>query len=110
MAEHAWFLPEPAGVPKGPSEGQRQPSTATYEPSVSKIALQRLTFSRIASAVAVQTNGFESSLCTAMDSWIAVTSSGTVLKTPRRMRWVVSSRNHRSTQFSQDELVGVKWR
>ena len=25
MAKHAWFLPEPTGVPKGLSEGQRQP-------------------------------------------------------------------------------------
>ncbi len=31
MAEHAWFLPEPAGVPKGLSEGPQQPSTTTYQ-------------------------------------------------------------------------------
>jgi hypothetical protein len=35
-------------------------------------------------------------------------SSGTLLKTPRRIRLRVISPNHRSTRFTHEELVGVK--
>ena len=57
----------------------------------------------------VQTNGLGFSLFTRMKSSITATSSGTLRKTPRRMRRVISA-NYRSTRFSQDELVGVKCR
>jgi hypothetical protein len=36
--------------------------------------------------------------------------SGTLGKTPRRSAFSVSSRNQRSTRFSQELLVGVKCR
>src|SRR6266540_1926695 len=76
----------------------------------SRVTLPRRTFSRIDSAVAVQTNGFGSSLCACRYSSIAAISSGTLRNTPRRIALSVSSRNHRSTRFSQDEEVGVKCR
>jgi hypothetical protein len=38
---------------------------------------------------------------------IAAIRSGTEWKTPRLMALSVSSRNHRSTRFSQDDAVGV---
>ena len=41
---------------------------------------------------------------------MAAINSGTLSKLPRRTRFSVSSRNHRSTRFSHDELVGMKWR
>jgi hypothetical protein len=44
----------------------------------SRVTLPRWTFSRIDSAVAVQTNGFGSSLCTRRYSSIAAISSGTL--------------------------------
>ena len=40
---------------------------------------------------------------------MAAINSGTLSKLPRRTRFSVSSRNHRSTRFSHDELVGMKW-
>ena len=43
-----------------------------------------------------------------MKSSIVAMSSGTLRKTPRRMRLRVISPNHLSTRFNQDELVGVK--
>ena len=62
----------------------------------------------MASAFFVQTNGLGFSLVTRMKSSIATTSSGTLRKTPRRMRFRVISPNHLSTRFNQDEPVGVK--
>ena len=41
-------------------------------------------------------------------SWLAISSSGTLLNTPRRMRFRVSSRNQRSTRLSQEEDVGMQ--
>ena len=41
---------------------------------------------------------------------MAVMRSGTEGNTPRRRALSVSSLNQRSTRFSQDELVGVKWK
>ena len=38
---------------------------------------------------------------------IARSSSFTLAKLPRRMRFVVISENHRSTRFSHEECVGV---
>jgi len=48
------------------------------------------------------------SLLMRMKSSIVAMSSGTLRKTPRRMRLRVISPNHLSTRFNQDELVGVK--
>jgi len=45
-----------------------------------------------------------------INSSIAAISSGTLLKTPRRIRLRVISPNHRSTRFTHEELVGVKCR
>ena len=39
---------------------------------------------------------------------MASINSGTLWNTPRRIRFVVSSPNTRSTKFNQEELVGVK--
>ena len=39
---------------------------------------------------------------------MAVISSGTLWKLPRRTRFSVNSLNHRSTRFSHEALVGVK--
>ena len=36
--------------------------------------------------------------------------SGTLGNTPLRIAFPVSSRNQRSTRFSHDDEVGVKWR
>ena len=41
-------------------------------------------------------------------SW--ATSSATLLKVPRRMRFRVISAKNRSTMLSQEPEVGVKWR
>src|SRR6266540_4362405 len=76
----------------------------------SRVTLPRRTFSRIDSAVAVQTNGFGSSLCACRYSSIAAISSGTLRNTPRRIALSVRSRNHRSTRFNHDEEVGLKCR
>ena len=40
---------------------------------------------------------------------MAVTRSGTLVKTSRRRRLSAMSRKNRSTMFSQDAEVGVKW-
>jgi hypothetical protein len=45
-----------------------------------------------------------------MSSSIAVMSSGSELKLPRRMTLPVISRKNRSTTFSQEELAGTKRR
>src|SRR6266511_672006 len=76
----------------------------------SRVTRPRRTLSRMDSAVAVQTNGFGSSLCACRYSSIAALSSGTLRNTPRRIALSVSSRNHRSTRFNHDEEVGVKCR
>src|SRR5207253_6126093 len=39
---------------------------------------------------------------------MAAIRSGTLKNAPRRTAFCVSSRNHRSTKFSQLELVGIK--
>src|SRR5215472_17754251 len=62
----------------------------------------------IDSTVAVQTKGRGFSFQAFRNSSIAATKSGTLKKVPRRMHWVVSSPNQRSTRFSQLELVGTK--
>ena len=41
---------------------------------------------------------------------MAACSSATLLKMPARTRRVVRSRKKRSTMFSHEALVGVKWR
>jgi thiosulfate/3-mercaptopyruvate sulfurtransferase len=78
--------------------------------AVSKMALQRPTFSRIESVEAVHTNGLGSSLWALRYSSIAATRSGTLWNTPRRMALSVSSLNHRSTRFSHELEVGVTCR
>jgi hypothetical protein len=65
---------------------------------------------RMDSAVAVRMKGLGSSLWTSMYFSIAAIRSGTEWKTPRRMALSVSSRNHCSPRFSQDEEVWVRCR
>src|ERR1035437_3016776 len=66
------------------------------------------TLVRMDSAVAVHTKGLGSSLWTSMYYSIAAIRSGTESNTHRLMAMPVSSRNHLSTRFRQDEDVGVK--
>jgi hypothetical protein len=40
---------------------------------------------------------------------MAVVSSATLLKTPRRMRSAVIFPNQRSTRLSHEDEVGIKW-
>ena len=54
-------------------------------------------------------NGLGSALEVSRHSLIARINSGTLSKLSWRTRFSVSSRNHRPTRFSHDELVGVKW-
>jgi hypothetical protein len=72
------------------------------------MALQRPIFSSMASAKIAQTKGLGGALWVAMYSSMAAINSGARPKVSRRMRLVVISRNHRSTRFSYDELIGVK--
>ena len=62
----------------------------------------------IDSTVAVQTKGVGSAFQTSGQSSMAVTRSATLAKTPRRIRFPVSSPNQRSIRFSQLEPVGMK--
>ena len=64
---------------------------------------------RISSADLVQTKGVGSWLWTAMYSRIADYKSFTLRNTPRRIRLLVSSANHRSTKLIHEPYVGVKW-
>ena len=57
-----------------------------------------------------QMKGLGSSLQCSVQSSMASVSWSTEVKVPRRRRLSVSSPNHRSTRFSHDEEVGVKWR
>src|SRR5664280_2250899 len=66
----------------------------------------RRTLVRMDSAVAVQTKALGSLLWTFMYSSIEAIRSGTEWNTPLRSALPVSSRNHRSTRFSQDEAFG----
>src|ERR1035437_9419413 len=68
----------------------------------------RRTLVRMDSAVAVQTKALGSVLWNFMYSSIEAIKSGTEWNAPLRSALPVSSRNHRSTRFSQDEDVGVK--
>ena len=74
----------------------------------SKVCRQCDSFSTIDSTVAVQTKGFGFSFQTARNSVIGFSRSSTLRKEPRRIRWLVNSRNQRSIRFSQLELVGTK--
>jgi hypothetical protein len=40
---------------------------------------------------------------------MAATNSGTLLNTPRRSRLTVMSRKKRSTMYTHDAEVGLKW-
>ena len=73
------------------------------------MVLHLLTLARMASTEAFQTKGFGWSLDADRYSSMAWINVGTLPKLPRRMHFSVNSRNHRSTRFSQEELVGVKW-
>lgn len=77
---------------------------------VTDAALQWRTFSKMALTFFVQTKGRGVWLLMSMYRSMAVLSSSTLWKLPRRMRLRVISANHRSTRFSQEELVGVKCR
>ena len=79
------------------------------ECGLSSLRLARLTFSRMSEAFAVQMKGLGFWLCLSMYLPIAMISSSTSRKTPRRRRFCVRSRKKRSTMFSQELLVGVKW-
>src|SRR5262245_65952255 len=64
---------------------------------------------RISSALFVHTKGLGSSLRTSINSQIARSSSLTLRWAPRRICFVVSSPNQRSTRFNHEPYVGVKW-
>ena len=53
-------------------------------------------------------NGWQRSFQPSMKARIAVTSSLTLSKDPRRMAWRVMIPKNTSTRFSQDPEVGVK--
>ena len=97
--------------------GERDPRKETKMASVvrqtdgalSRVALARMTFARMSDAFLVQMNGFGSSLWRKTYSSIASMTSCTLRKMPRRIRLSVRSRKKRSTMFSQEALVGVKW-
>ncbi len=52
--------------------------------------------------------GFGSRFEASRKSWMAWINCSTLEKVPRRSCFSVSSRNHLSTKFNRDELVGVK--
>lgn len=58
--------------------------------------------------VMIQANGFGFLLCTIMYFAIAVTNSGTLLKTPRSKRSMEILWKNSSTMFNQDAKVGVE--
>ena len=66
--------------------------------------------SRISSAVLVHTNGFGSLFQALIHRRMSASSSVTLRCAERRSLRLVSSANHRSTRFIQEELVGVKCR
>ena len=74
------------------------------------MTLHRLIFAKIFSTLAFQTKGFGALLLPAMNCSMAAIKSGTLKKAPRRIRLLVSSRNHRSTRLSHEEEVRVKCR
>ena len=63
---------------------------------------------RILSAVLVQMKGWQRSFQPAMKARMAVVSSLTLSKEPRRMAWRVMIEKNTSTRLSQDPDVGVK--
>ena len=69
----------------------------------------RVTLARMSLALAVQMNGLGSRLCSTMQLARAGDRRSTLANAPVRRRWVVMSRKNRSTMFSHDELVGVKY-
>src|ERR671910_3570947 len=68
-----------------------------------------LRLSRMSSAVRCHTNGRGLSFQAPIQALRAVVSSLTERWAERRSIRLVSSANQRSTRFSHDELVGVKW-
>jgi hypothetical protein len=66
--------------------------------------------SRISSALLCQTNGLGLSFQLVIQVRIEATSSRTERWALRLIHFVVSSANQRSTRFSQELYVGVKWR
>src|SRR6185295_15941064 len=70
--------------------------------------LARWCFARMDLALAVHLKGFGFWFRCSIHSSIAVLSSMTSLKVPRRMRWRVISAKSRSTRLSQQQDVGVK--
>ena len=70
--------------------------------------LARRCFARMDLALAVHLKGFGFWFRCSIHSSIAVLSSVTSLKVPRRMRWRVISAKSRSTRLSQEQDVGVK--
>ena len=65
---------------------------------------------RISSAVLTHTYGRGSSFQCSIHSLMSVASWRTERCVPRRIFFMVSSPNQRSTRFSHDELVGTKCR
>src|SRR6202008_285300 len=74
----------------------------------SNACFARAALSRIWPADLVQMNGLGSALWFSRYSMIALLSSATLLKMPRRIRFRVISAKNRSTMLSQDAEVGVK--
>lgn len=70
----------------------------------------RLTLARMSVAEAVQMKGLGFSLCALMYSRIPPIRSSTLEKLPRRRALSERSRKNRSTMFSHDAPVGVKWK
>src|SRR6202045_1932318 len=71
--------------------------------------LARRCEARMGLALAVHVKGFGFWLRCSIHSSIAASSSATLWKMPRRMRWRVISAKSRSTRLSHELDVGVKW-
>jgi hypothetical protein len=104
-ARDAAFLDRNAGVPGSKVLGQCSAPLCL----VLKRLLARMTSCRISHALLVQINGYGLMFWCPMYSSMAEISSGTLVNTPRHNRSLVISRKKRSTMFSNDAEVGVKW-
>jgi hypothetical protein len=80
----------------------------TYLEAIARAVFARVTLAKMSEALAVQMKGLVSMLCFATYRSMANSSSGTLVKLPRRMRLSVMSRKKRSAMFSHDAPAGVK--
>ncbi|PZR88778.1 MAG: hypothetical protein DLM68_06925 [Hyphomicrobiales bacterium] len=72
-------------------------------------ARPRLTLRMMAFVDVVHPKGVRSALFCSMEFQMARSSSGTLVKPPRRIRSMAIFPNQRRTRFNHDEDVGMKW-